>query len=110
MKWSNEESVALTVWIVDTNHCLGGDNPKKCKFAAQRQLLQKPVHFTGAMTAEMADLIPLINQGMDKSEVRVIVVSYDDALGADFWPKCAVLSTHIPQTLEALEQIVGRGT
>ena len=55
-----------------------------------------------------ADLIPLINQGMNRSEVRVIVVSYDDALGADFWPQCAVLSTHIPWSHGALEQLLGR--
>lgn len=69
--------------------------------------LRKPRLFTGAVDPAVTCVFEGIHKGA-VDDTRVIVTSYNDAIGVNFWPRCLLVSTHIPWTLEVLGQTLGR--
>ena len=74
---------------------------------AESNLLGKPRLFTGAVDHAITSVFANIHKGaMD--DTKVIVTSYEAAIGVNFWPRCFLCSTHIPWTPQVWDQVIGR--
>jgi hypothetical protein len=68
---------------------------------------QKILLFKASLGIECEAALPQINKG--KTDVfRMIITSLEDSIGVNFWPWCAVYSTHIPDNVQDMEQLIGR--
>lgn len=57
--------------------------------------LLEPRLFTATVDPAICGVFEGIHKGA-VTDTRVIVTSYDQAIGVNFWPRCFVCSTHQP--------------